>query len=72
MSTQATPQPAEPQGQAANDGVPTELSAEALQNLTGWFDVLIQMDLEQKRRNEIEVKDATDLQDTQDNTQQVN
>jgi hypothetical protein len=72
MSTQATPQPAEPQGQAANDGVPTELSVEALQNLAGWFDVLIQMDLAQKRRNEIGGNDADDLQDTQDNTQQAN
>lgn len=59
-------QPAEPQKQATNNGVAAELSAEALHNLTGWFDVLIQMDLAQKVRNEIRSKnnEKTDLQDT--------
>jgi hypothetical protein len=52
MSTQNQPQPANPQSQAANDGVAAVLSAEALHNLTGFFDVLIQMDLIQKQRNE--------------------
>ena len=49
-------QPAEPQVQAVNKGVSTELSAEALHNLAGWFDVLIQMDFAQKVRNEIRSK----------------
>lgn len=50
-------QPVDPQEQAAQEGVATELSAEALHNLTGWFDVLIQMDLAQKVRNEIRSKE---------------
>lgn len=50
-------QPVDPQEQAAHKGVATELSAEALHNLTGWFDVLIQMDLAQKVRNEIRSKE---------------
>lgn len=49
--------PVDPQAQAAHKGVATELSAEALHNLTGWFDVLIQMDLAQKVRNEIRSKE---------------
>ena len=57
MATKNQPQPAEPQKQAANKGVAVELSAEALHNLTGWFDVLIQMDLAQKVRNEIRSKE---------------
>jgi hypothetical protein len=53
MSTNDQPQPAESQNKAINKGVAAELSAEALHNLTGWFDVLIQMDLAQKIRNEV-------------------
>lgn len=56
MSTNDQPQPAEPQEQAAHNGVDAVLSAEALQNLTGWFDVLIQMDFAQKIRNELRSK----------------
>lgn len=56
MATKNQPQPAEPQEQATNKGVAAELSADALHNLTGWFDVLIQMDLAQKVRNEIRSK----------------
>lgn len=43
---------AEPQNNAANNGVDTELSDEAIRNLTGFFDVLIQMDFARKQRNE--------------------
>lgn len=50
-------QPVDPQEQATHKGVATELSAEALHNLTGWFDVLIQMELAQKVRNEIRSKE---------------
>ena len=57
MTTKNQPQPAEPQQQAADKGVTAELSARALHNLTGWFDVLIQMDLAQKVRNEIRSKE---------------
>lgn len=66
MSTKNQPQPAEPHKQAAGKGVAAELSAEALHNLAGWFDVLIQMDLAQKVRNEIRSKnnEKVDLQDT--------
>ena len=52
MSTKKEPLPAEPQEQAANDGVAAELSDEAIRNLTGFFDVLIQMDFAFKQRNE--------------------
>lgn len=52
MSTKDQPQPVEPQEQAAQKGVTNELSAEALHNLAGWFDVLIQMDFAIKLRNE--------------------
>lgn len=57
MATKNRPQSAEPQEQATSKGVAAELSAEALHNLTGWFDVLIQMDFAQKVRNEIRSKE---------------
>lgn len=63
MATKNQPQPAEPQKQAANKGVAAELSKEALHNLTGYFDVLIQMDLAQKVSNEIRSKDERRKQD---------
>lgn len=53
MATNNKPLPAEPQDNAANDGVAAELSDEAIHNLTGFFDVLIQMDFASKQRNEI-------------------
>ena len=53
MATNNKPLPAEPQDNAANDGVAAELSDEAIRNLTGFFDVLIQMDFASKQRNEI-------------------
>lgn len=52
MSTGKEAQPVEPQLQAANKGVVAVLSDEGLRNLAGFFDVLIQMDLAQKQRNE--------------------
>ena len=52
MSITNKPLPAEPQENAKNDGVAAVLSDEAVHNLTGFFDVLIQMDLAQKQRNE--------------------
>ena len=64
MSTNKKPLPAEPQDNAANDGVAAELSDEAIRNLTGFFDVLIQMDFAQKQRNERNDEDGNDLQDT--------
>jgi hypothetical protein len=68
MSTKNLPEPAKPHDNAAIDGVAAELSAEALQNLTGWFDVLIQMDLAQKRSNEQRSKDEeADLQNHSSN-----
>lgn len=57
QQAKANKQPVDAQLKAANKGVPTELSAKALHNLTGWFDVLIQMDLAQKVRNEIRSKE---------------
>lgn len=64
MSTNKKPLPAEPQDNAANDGVAAELSDEAIHNLTGFFDVLIQMDFALKQRNERNDEDGNDLQDT--------
>ena len=64
MSTNKKPLPAEPQNNAANDGVAAELSDEAIRNLTGFFDVLIQMDFAQKQRNERNDEDGNDLQNT--------
>ena len=64
MSTKNKPLPAEPQNNAANDGVAAELSDEAVRNLTGFFDVLIQMDFASKQRNERNDEDVSDLQDT--------
>ncbi|HZM63763.1 MAG TPA: hypothetical protein VFB59_01370 [Candidatus Saccharimonadales bacterium] len=49
MSHQQEPQSkADPQ--AANNGSAAALSEEALRNLAGFFDVLIQMDFAQKRK----------------------
>lgn len=64
MSTNKKPLPAEPLDNAANDGVAAELSDEAIRNLTGFFDVLIQMDFAQKQRNERNDEDGNDLQNT--------
>lgn len=64
MSTKKKPLPAEPQDNAANDGVAAELSNEAIHNLTGFFDVLIQMDFASKQRNERNDEDGNDLQNT--------
>ena len=64
MSTNKKPLPAEPQENAANKGVAAELSDEAIRNLTGFFDVLIQMDFAQKQRNERNDEDGNDLQGT--------
>lgn len=64
MSTKNKPLPAEPQDNAANDGVAAELSDEAIHNLTGFFDVLIQMDFASKQRNERNDENGNDLQDT--------
>lgn len=64
MSTKKEPLPAEPQDNAANKGVAAELSDEAIRNLTGFFDVLIQMDFAQKQRNERNDEDDSDLPNT--------
>lgn len=64
MSTKNKPLPAEPQNNAANDGVSAELSDEAIHNLTGFFDVLIQMDFASKHLNERNDEDGSDFQDT--------
>lgn len=52
MSTDKKPLPAEPHNQAVNEGVAVELTSEAQRRLAGFFDVLIQMDLAAKKRNE--------------------
>ena len=53
--------------QAAHKGVGTELSAEALHNLTGYFDVLIRMDFAEKQRNKLGSQNNDKTRDT-DNT----
>ena len=60
MSTKQEPLPAEPQDNAANKGVAAELSDEAIRNLTGFFDVLIQMDFAQKQKQRNERNDEND------------
>jgi cytochrome c553 len=65
---QSKPLPVEPQSNAAKNGVAAELSDEAIRNLTGFFDVLIQMDFAQKQRNERNDKDGSDLQSATSNT----
>lgn len=52
MSTKKKPLPAETHKQASNNGRAAELNNEAIHNLTGFFDVLIQMDLTLRQRNE--------------------
>ena len=47
---------------------PAELSEQAIRNLVGFFDVLIQMDFAEKQRNERSDEDGSDLQDTTSNT----
>jgi len=47
---------------------PAELSEQAIRNLVGFFDVLIQMDFAQKQRNERNDENGSDLQDTTSNT----
>ncbi|HEX8182618.1 MAG TPA: hypothetical protein VF575_03370 [Candidatus Saccharimonadales bacterium] len=66
MSTQNQPQPAEPP-KHTEQGVAVELSAEALHNLTGYFDVLIQMDFAQKQRNKLRSQSNDRVRTTKDN-----
>ena len=47
---------------------PAELSEQAIRNLVGFFDVLIQMDFAQKQRNERKDEDGSNLQNTTSNT----
>lgn len=56
MSAANKPQPTKSQVQATHNGVSVELNSEALSNLAGMFDVLIQMDFDQKQRNEAKDK----------------
>lgn len=51
MAAKKIPEPAVSQPQVTKDDVAVELSSEAVQNLTGFFDVLIQMDFALKERN---------------------
>lgn len=46
---------------------PAELSEQAVRNLVGFFDVLIQMDFALKQRNERDDEDDEDLQATKSN-----
>lgn len=66
MSSTKKSLPAESQDSAKNEGVAAELGDEALRNLAGYFDVLIQMDLAQEERNKRsnESKPDEDLRDT--------
>lgn len=66
MYTKKEPLPVGSHDNAADTGVTAELSDEAIRNLTGFFDVLIQMDFAQKRkqRNERNEDNEDDLQNT--------
>lgn len=44
MSNKKKPQPSEAQSEAEHKGVSDELSRQAIKDLAGYFDVLIQMD----------------------------
>ncbi len=46
-------QTATPHSRAANDGVAAALTSDGLKSLAGFFDVLIQMDFEQKLKQRI-------------------
>ena len=46
---------------------PAELSEQAIRNLVGFFDVLIQMDFAEKQRNERNEQDGSDLQGATNN-----
>jgi len=46
---------------AADGSVPADLSDESRHNLVGYFDILIQMDLEQKTLNKGKSDDETSL-----------
>jgi hypothetical protein len=52
------------QQRKATNPQPVALSEQAIRNLVGFFDVLIQMDFAQKQRNERNDKDGSDLQNT--------
>ncbi len=52
MTVSHQPLPEEPHVKAAINGVAPELSVEAMYSLTGYFDVLIQMDFAIKHRNQ--------------------
>ena len=64
VNTNKEPLSAQPHNNAASNGVAAELSDEGIRNLTGFFDVLIQMDFAQKQRNERNDEDGNDLQNT--------
>lgn len=70
MSTDKRPKPARSQNNTKNNGVPAELNEGAIANLAGYLDVLVQMDLAQKQRNERK-KDVTALQNSTKNTTQA-
>ena len=62
MSTNNKPLTTKSPRNATTSGVTVELSGEAMRNLAGFFDVLIQMDLIQKQRNHMEKKYDTTIQ----------
>lgn len=65
MGTQMNPS-AEPQQNVSSNGVAVELSEEAIRNLAGFFDVLIQMDLAQKELKKIKEGDDEKKQSSTD------
>ncbi len=62
MTTKNEPLQSDSQDSATHDGMVAELSDEAIRNLAGFFDVLIQMDFAQKLRNERSYEDGNDRQ----------
>lgn len=71
MSTNEEHESVRPQPAAFN-GVDTALDAQALHNLAGFFDVLIQMDFAKKQRDKEGVKnEVSDIPSNSSNTKKV-
>ena len=58
MSKKNKPQPSETQSQAIHKGVSDELSRQAIKDLAGYLDVLIEMDFAYMKRKEKDKKNV--------------
>ncbi len=69
MSTKDQPSTYSPKVIAKDKGVFIELNSKSLNNLIGFFDVLIQMDLKQVKLNERSKNEKSLQSNTEDSTQ---